>query len=170
MPRKPPAPGFTLIELIVVVAVVAVLVGVGANRLAGYQEAAEAAAAESSFITLRSALHIRSAELIAANRWDELRRLAARNPFDILEQKPASYAGLLDGAAAPGRWYYDGREGAVVYKVQRDEHFGPPAAGGEMRFAVVGRNTAGQAVSGEGIAYVTLQARGEYRWYDRALR
>jgi prepilin-type N-terminal cleavage/methylation domain-containing protein len=76
MPRKPPAPGFTLIELIVVVAVVAVLVGVGANRLAGYQEAAEAAAAESSFITLRSALHIRSAELIAANRWDELRRLA----------------------------------------------------------------------------------------------
>ena len=37
-PRCPP--GFTLIELIVVIAVVAILVGVGLNRLTGYQEAA----------------------------------------------------------------------------------------------------------------------------------
>lgn len=162
--------GFTLIELIVVIAVVAILVGVGLNRLTGYQEAAEAAAAESNLSNLRSALHIRSAELIGKNRWDELARLAAQNPFDLLERPPANYGGALAEEAAGGYWYYDRRDGSVVYKVLRGEAFRAADGRPEMRFAVVGRNTAGQAVSGGGVAYVTLQARGDYRWLDRPIR
>ncbi len=162
--------GFTLFELIVVVAVVAILVAVGANRLTGYQEAAEAATAESNLAMLRSALQIRSAEFIAANRWEELARLAGRNPFDLLESPPASYGGVLVAGAAEGRWYYDGGEGAVVYKVLRGERFSAADGSREMRFALVGRNTAGRAVQGGGVAYITLAARGEYRWLDRSIR
>ena len=162
--------GFTLLELIVVIGLVATLVAVGLDRLRFYQEAAEAAAAESTLVTLKSALLIRSAELNAANRWSELRQLPRHNPFELLEEKPGNYGGYLGAANGPGQWFFDEAEGSVVYRVARSETFLAADGGSEMRFHLVGRGVAGDAGNKGSIAYVSLRARTEYRWLNRLIR
>lgn len=163
--------GFTLLELAVVIVLVSILAGIGLERLRFYQEAAEAAAVDNGISTLKTALHIRSAELISANRWEELRRLPQRNPFELLEEKPGNYGGAWQGTAAPaGQWYFDEAARQVVYRVARSERFLSEDGGKDIRFVVVGRNTSGQETARAGVAYVSLHPVGTYRWFDRMLR
>ncbi|HZX33559.1 MAG TPA: type II secretion system protein [Rhodocyclaceae bacterium] len=162
--------GFTLLELAVVIVVVSILAGIGLERLRFYQEAAEAAVVDNGISTLKTALHIRSAELISANRWEELRRLPQRNPFDLMEEKPGNYGGAWQVGAAPGYWYFDEAAQQVVYRVSRSERFLAEDGGKDIRFAAVGRNTAGQETAQAGVAYVSLRPVGIYRWFDHLLR
>lgn len=162
--------GFTLLELALVIAIVSILAGLGLDRMRFYQEAAEAAAVDNGISTLKTALHIRSAELISANRWEELRSLPQRNPFDLMEQKPGNYGGVWQAGVAPGYWYFDEAARQVVYRVSRSERFVAEDGGKDIRFAAVGRNTAGQETALGGIAYVSLRPAGIYHWFDRALR
>lgn len=162
--------GFTLLELAVVIAVISVLAGIGLERLRFYQEAAEAAGVESSVSMLKTALHIRSAELISANRWADLSQLPQQNPFDLLEEKPGNYGGQWQGNAAAGQWYFDGSTRQVVYRVDRADHFAVTEGGKDIRLIVVGRNTAGQESISAGVAYVSLRPAGTYRWFDKVLR
>ena len=60
------ARGFTLIELLVVVCVVALLFGVGLERLLRYQELAERTAVEQNLAAINVALTSKFAALIAA--------------------------------------------------------------------------------------------------------
>lgn len=170
MERCRKSSGFTLFELVVVVCLVSILAGVAFERLRYYQEAAEATAVESNLSVLKNALHIRSAELISANRWDELQRLPQQNPFELLEEKPANYGGgwLPDGRA--GQWYYDDAAKQVVYRVGSADSFSASDGKHEMRFAVIGRDASGKVAAGGSVAYVSLRPLSSYRWLERAIR
>lgn len=170
MPASQRQRGFTLFELVVVAALVALLAAVAFERFRFYQEAAEAEAAQGSLAMLKTALYIRSAELISANRWQELQRLPKQNPFELLEEKPSNYGGLWLGSGASGQWYFDGAAKALVYRPARTDGFSAADGGKEMRFAVVGRNSSGQIVSGEGAAYVSLRPAAAYSWLGHTVR
>lgn len=162
--------GFTLLELIVVISLVAILVAVGLDRLRNYQELAEAAAAESNLAMLKSTLLIRSAELAAGNRWNELRRLPRHDPFELFADKPANFDGYLSRSSQPGRWYFDEVSASVVYRVERGEAFYASDGSREMRFNLVGRGAFGEASAGGAVAYVALRPQAEYRWFNRLIR
>ena len=121
--------GFTLLELVVVVCVVAVLVAVALERLMRYAELAEHAAMEQTVGTLRAAMHIRAAAYIATQQVERIATLPSQNPFDWLAEAPANYAGALfdpaPGDVETGRWYYERKEGLIVYLPRRTRYFVP---------------------------------------------
>ena len=162
--------GFTLFELIVVIALVGVLATVALGRFRELQEAAEAAAAEGNVAGLRAALLVRSTELAASNRWQEMARLPRENPFPLLEAPPGNYGGVVDGAGDPGKWYYLPRESAVVYFVRDGSGFVAEDGSRAMRFRLQGLNALGQPAAGQGVAYVSLRAMAVYRWNGRSIR
>src|SRR5262249_52746526 len=125
--------GFSLVELAVALALIAVLVGVLLERTLYYQEIAEKASMEQVAADLRSSVNLRAAELILENRFAELDALVLKNPFDLLVRKPQNYLGVLEGAppegAAPGNWYFDKRSKEVVYCVDLGRNFVPDGRG-----------------------------------------
>jgi hypothetical protein len=167
------ATGFTLFELILVIALVAVFSGVLLGRFRMYQEAAEKAAMEQTAGAIRSALNIQMAALIARGRADEIPRLAALNPVTLLAEKPRNYAGeyydVTGSDIAPGSWYYDLKNKELVYLVDRGAHFLPDKDGRKcVRYRVDlvynddlprGRNSAGVDVGG-----ITFREIEPYVW------
>ena len=109
------ARGFSLLELSIVVAVWAVLFGVFLERLTYYQEAAEHARFESELQSFKTALQLRMAELISANREQELRQLETENPLRWMDKAPATYAGEYPSTPEPGNWYFDSGTRELVY-------------------------------------------------------
>jgi general secretion pathway protein G len=132
------ARGFSLIELVVALALIAVLGGVLLERTVYYQEIAEKANMEGVAADLRSSVNLRVGELMLANRLTELDALASENPFDLLVRKPQNYLGVLDGPSseqvAPGNWYFDKKSKEVVYSVDLGRYF-VPDEGGSKRVA-----------------------------------
>src|SRR5689334_22551820 len=94
--------GFSLVELAVVVALIAVLAGLLLDRTLYYQEVAEKASMEQVAAVLRSSVNLRAAELALENRFAELDALVLKNPFDLLVRKPQNYLGVLDPAPPDG--------------------------------------------------------------------
>ena len=86
--------GFSILELVVSLTLVAVLVGVFLDRALYYRERAEKSAMEQIAQDLRSSVNLRVAELALNNRFKELAALPGENPMDLLEQKPVSYTHL----------------------------------------------------------------------------
>ncbi len=162
--------GFTLFELIVVVVLVSLLATAAFSRFRSLQDAAEQAAVEANVAALRSALLIRSTELAAGNRWQEMVRLQRQNPFLLLETLPGNYAGEYSGRWVPGNWYYLPADSAVAYVVRLGEDFSAGDEGRVLRFGLVGRNALGKQVEGRGMAYVSLVATSNYRWNGRPVQ
>jgi general secretion pathway protein G len=119
--------GFSLIELVVSLALIAVLGGVLLERTLYYQELAEKANMERIAADLRSSVNLRVGELMLANRLTELDALVSENPFDLLVQKPQNYLGVLDDPSpeqAPGgNWYFDKKSKEVVYSIDLGRYF-----------------------------------------------
>lgn len=162
--------GFTLFELMVVVALIGFLAAVALSRFAEMQEAAEEMAVEYDVSALRSALMIRSTELISARDWAALKSLAGQNPFPLLGTLPVNYGGEYSGTAKKGYWYYDTASMEVLYRVRHDSSLLAPGENGLLRFRVVGVNSVGQAANGVGVAYVVLRPAEAYVWASRPLR
>lgn len=121
------AAGFSLLELVIVIVLISVLLVVGIERLLLMKARAEAAAMENVLGTLRSALYIRVAELIARGRSAEVAALIGSNPMSRLAERPPNYLGELFGpdpsALAPGNWYFDNRERVLCYLVDSTDYF-----------------------------------------------
>jgi prepilin-type N-terminal cleavage/methylation domain-containing protein len=119
--------GFTLLELAVVVSIIGMLAAVLLNRAQFYQEQAEKAAMEQMLGTLRSALHIQMASLLAKDRVDEIPHLLKQNPMDWLAEQPGNYKGEYFAPKQqdiePGNWYFDLQSGNLIYSVRNDSHF-----------------------------------------------
>lgn len=162
--------GFTLFELIVVVVLVSLLATAAFSRFRSLQDAAEQAAVEANVAALRSALLIRSTELAAGNRWQEMVRLQRQNPFLLLETLPGNYAGEYPGSWVPGNWYYVPSDFAVAYAVKHGDDFGASDGGRVLQFGLVGKNALGKPVERQGIAYVSLVAKSDYRWSARPVQ
>ena len=162
--------GFTLLELLVVCALIGVLATFALGRLWSLQQVAEEAVAEQVIGALKNGLRIRSAELISASRWDEFRALPQRNPFDWLEELPENYRGELKETGVPGNWYFDKEIGAATYFVKRADDFRSTEGAPIMRFFVVGLDGSGTLIKKPPFSWLGLRAQAEYVWLGRVLR
>jgi prepilin-type N-terminal cleavage/methylation domain-containing protein len=140
---RPAAPegagrGFTLLELVVVIAVVGVLAWLLLERLLVYREAAERAAMEHTVGSVQSALTLQFSRAMVLGRGAEA--LGTENPVNWLAKPPDTYVGELydpaPGQVEPGKWYFDTRTRQLVYSVKFGEHFRAPSGRKEARFRV----------------------------------
>ncbi len=121
--------GFTLLELAIVVAVVAVLITVALDRLLRYAELAERAAMEQSISAMKSALGLRFAALYLRGSVRAIQALPQENPMDWLAERPPGYLGELwkPPLAALERpsWYFDRARKELVYVPLRTRYLVP---------------------------------------------
>jgi len=170
------ARGFTLLELIVVVAAVALLAGVALNRLLPLVGRAQRAAFLQVQNELKSALLLEAAERITRGESHTLPDLAAQNPMALLLEPPANYVGVVrrvDAAAIPrASWYYDERQGHLAYRVGRHTRF--DAQGGprdlielEVAFVYQDRDADGMFdAAGDRFDGLRLTPVHAYKWPD----
>lgn len=121
--------GFTLVELIVVVSVVAVLATAALDKLFWYQGQAEKANMEYTASMIKSGLWMSAASLMMTNRGSEIPALTKQNPINLLAQKPENYLGELNGnntaSLKGGNWFYDTSKHEVGYIVNQRRDFTP---------------------------------------------
>lgn len=146
--------GYSLFELVCVIVVASVLALVLLDRTLHYQAAAERTAMEVTIRNMRSGLRQRVAELMMAERMNELGGMLETNPIHWLDKPPANYLGEIRNpqrARLPvDSWYFDPDRRELVYLLRRNTAFGGGPAG---RTAVVFKVTAVQrkpAIMGRG--------------------
>lgn len=119
--------GFSLVELSIVLALVAIFVAIFLDRALYYRELAEKSAMEQVALDLRSSVNLRVAELVLENRFGDLPGLAAANPMDLLPGAPPNYLGVLPDRGlqdvVTGSWYFDKNAKEVVYFVDLGNNF-----------------------------------------------
>jgi len=160
--------GFTLVELAVAIAVIAVVTALLLNRFAYHQEMAEKAAMESVLRVVKTGLQLRLAELIATQRQGQAAALELEDPMRWLDARPRNYGGVYGEAADPGKWYFDAGRRHLVYVVNSGDRLEIDRGEGakELRFQsrlLKDRIVfAGGAV--EAVTAVTLTPVTPYRW------
>ena len=130
-PQRPK--GFTLIELIVAIAIISTLTGVLLTRVWFYQEQAEKAAMQQVAGALQSALILQYSQLVAKDQTKEVKNLIAENPIHWLMRPPKNYAGEFNGLAIelipPGNWGFDLKSRELIYIPFRTLNFKPDKDG-----------------------------------------
>lgn len=133
-------PGFTLVELIIVVCIVALCAVLLLDRLRFYQEAAEKAVMEYNVGMVKSALHLQVAALLVRGEERKIESLARVNPMDWLMEPPPGYRGEFRAPQPDvprGSWYFDATRNELVYVPNLDAHLERLADGGKrLRFRV----------------------------------
>ena len=170
--RRRSSAGFTLIELIIVVCIVALCAALLLDRLRFYREAAEKAVMEYTVATLKSALQLRVAAMLVRGEERNIGVLARSNPMDWLMEPPAGYRGefrALQPAVPRGSWYFDATRNEIVYIPDLDAHLERLADGSKrLRFRVridfepTGADSARKRMTGMWIEPVT-----PYTWFYR---
>lgn len=167
--------GFTLIELIIVISIVAVLAGLFLSRIPYYQEQAEKATMEQVAGALQSALVLRYGALMVrgATNEKELSALTNDNPMNWLQQKPRNYAGEYfdptPKAVAPGNWLFDLKSRDLIYVVDHGEYFAPDKDGKKwIRFHVklAYDSILGRPESGKEVTATLFEPTEPYHWLD----
>jgi prepilin-type N-terminal cleavage/methylation domain-containing protein len=126
--------GFTLIEMVVVVAAVALLFGVALDRLLRYQELGERASVEMNVSAINTALTMKFAAYVAAGRPQAIEAELSKNPMELLVRPPENYLGELfspDIKSLERRsWYFDRYSRELLYLPGRSRYLtsssGPP--------------------------------------------
>lgn len=162
------ARGFTLIELVICITVIAVVSAMLLERLWVYRELAEHAVMEATARSIKTGLQLRLAEMIITKRQAAAGMLEIENPVRWLEQPPANYGGPWRSGAQPGNWYFDETRRQLVYVAatgSRLEIDGAPGAR-ELRFRVRLLKDRVRVPGGavESVTGVTLQPVIPYRW------
>lgn len=158
------APGFTLVELVVVLVIVSVLAAVAVERLFYYQERAEKVAMLANLEAFKMGLRIQVAELVTTNRADRIATLEAVNPVTWMEQPPTGWMYAYQGPAQPGSWSYATDTHELVYLPLNSRFLSTAGPGKDLRFKVVlkfGPNGAG----GRAVQAATLAPTKPYQWF-----
>jgi len=168
-----PQTGLSAVELSIVLVLLAVLSAVALNRIWAIQADAERVGLEYFVGSLRSAVGIKVASLVARSDLPGIAALADSNPMDLLSELPRNFRGVQAGdesaAVEGGEWYFDRTSRMLVYRVRNADMFfggfGPPA---EARFLLVpvyeDRNRNGRFDTGDAIQNVRLETVRAYRW------
>jgi prepilin-type N-terminal cleavage/methylation domain-containing protein len=160
--------GFTLIELTVAIAVIAVAVALLLNRLAYHQEMAEKAAMESVVRVVKTGLQLRLADLIAVHRQGQAAVLEVEDPMRWLDARPDNYGGAYSADAGRGKWYFDAGRRHLVYVVNAGNRLeiDTGSAAKEIRFQarLLKDRVAFAGGTVESVTAVTLSPVTPYRW------
>ena len=162
--------GFTLIELIVVVCIVALLFGIALDRLLRFQELGERTAMEQNIAAINVALTMKFAALVASGRGQAIEKELGANPVDLLARPPENYLGALYAPPPeqlPARsWYFDRESGDLVYMPGRTRYLTEPAnAANGLRFNVALTDPSPR--QDEGVTEVRqalIRPKQPYRW------
>ncbi|MDE2117934.1 MAG: type II secretion system protein [Betaproteobacteria bacterium] len=166
--------GFTLIELIVVIAVLSVLAGTLLSRVWLYQEQAEKAAMVGVAGTIQSALVMQYGRLLVRGMESEATALAADNPMKWLAKQPHNYSGEFydptPRSVAPGNWMFDLKARELIYVLDRADHFIPGKDGQKwIRYRVNLMYDPALGASGKTskeLAGALFEPTVPYRWFD----
>ncbi len=126
---RPGQNGFTLLELVVVIVLIAILGLFALDRFWSLRVAAERAMVAQVAGNIRSALGLEVVRYALDNRLADLSRLDGSNPMLLLAQTPIGYIGetSMDPARiTEGSWYFDPDTKTLNYHVTYRENFGGP--------------------------------------------
>jgi len=166
--------GVTLLELVIVIALIGVLTTVAARRLLVLRADAARAALSQRLGGLRAAVSLEMLTRISGGRDAELGELAGSNPMEMLVEPPRSYVGAFDApdpsAMPPGRWYFDRSEKLLVYRVRYADRFeselaAPPRVAFRVELVFDDRNGDGRYQPGvDGTTGARIRAVAPYGW------
>jgi prepilin-type N-terminal cleavage/methylation domain-containing protein len=173
-PVTAPAParacGFSLLELVVCLAVILLVAGMLLSRLHYYQEAAERADMEYTANTLKLALQLRIGRDLGQQRPVDYAAVMSENPVSWLERPMKGYRGEVGQAEARllprGSWYFDHPRRELVYLPLRDSQLAPDSDGFKRiryRLRLV-RAQAGARKDDTAVLGVQLAPAEPYRW------
>ena len=133
--------GFTLLELIIVIAIIATLMALFMNRMMFYREQAEKTAMEQVAGAIQSALTMQYGQILTRGKPSDVAALAQDNPMKLLQKIPRNYAGEFYDptplAASPGNWMFDLKSRDLIYVVGDANYFKPGKDGRKwIRFHV----------------------------------
>ena len=168
--------GFTLLELIFVISVVAILAGIFLSRVPYYQEQAEKAVMEQIAGAIQSALVMRTGSLMVHGELtnQRLKELVTDNPISWLQQKPKNYAGEFfdptPNSVKPGRWMFDLKSRDLIYVPDRSDYFIPGKDGKKwIRFHVrleYEPPIGAEVGSGKELASTLFEPTVPYHWFN----
>jgi prepilin-type N-terminal cleavage/methylation domain-containing protein len=160
--------GFTLIELAVAIAIIAVAAAMLLNRLAYHQEMAEKAAMEAVARAVKTGLQVQLAQLIATHRQGQAGTLEIEDPMRWLETRPDNYDGPYGAGADRGKWYFDAARRHLVYVVNAGNRLDIDTGGEAKEIRFQARLLRDRVVTGGGavetVTTVTLNPVTPYRW------
>lgn len=143
--RKFPAPGtrpkgFSLLELVVVLCIIALLASIAADQLIGIRASAERASVDMTIGNIRSALGIKVASLLSKGNAAAVATLAQSSPMELLADPPETYRGTFFGVDpelfSGGDWYFDRRDRTLVYVFKYGALLSAPAGAERARYAL----------------------------------
>ncbi len=113
--------GFSLLELVTVIAIISILVAVALHRLLPYMDEAERVSVIRLEGQLRSTLMMEAAERIVRGQSTTLTELNGSNPVNFLLEPPKNYLGELQGPSArelrARHWYFDTASRQLTYRL-----------------------------------------------------
>ncbi len=157
----------TYLEFVAVLLLIALLLGVAAERLWRLTSIAEHVAMDNVLGDIRSALGIKVAEYVARDDVRGLKGFAGSNPMRLMAEVPRNYVGVRQGPAGVrgGQWYFNTRDRYLVYVVRsRGEFETPLRSPKRARFAVVLVYGQDGALGQHRIAGLRLKAVEPYHW------
>jgi general secretion pathway protein G len=166
--------GFSLIELVIVIAIISVLMSVFLDRVWYYQELAEKTAMEESVGAIQSALTMQVGKNYTRGNQQELAQLATENPVHWLQKSPKNYVGEFfdptPRSVAPGSWVFDLNARELIYVLDRAEHFVPASDGKKwIRFHINVQHDAvtrgDQQVGGQELVGTVFEPTARINWF-----
>jgi general secretion pathway protein G len=133
--------GFSLIELIIVIAVISILMTFFLDRVWYYQEMAEKTAMQEDAGAIQSALTMQYGKDYVRGNIESINQLATENPVKWLQKLPKNYSGEFydptPDAVVPGSWVFDLKAHELIYVLDQSQHFVPGKEGKKwIRFHV----------------------------------
>ncbi len=163
--------GFSLIELIIVIAVISVLISIILDRVWYYQEMAEKTAMEEIAGSIQSALTMQHGKQYVRGKQDRISSLATDNPVKLLQKPPRNYSGEFydpsPRAVAPGNWMFDLKLRELIYVVDRSGHFVPGKDGNKwIRFNVkIQYEQASRGEDGKELVGIVFEPKEPIGWF-----
>ncbi len=175
--RRDPQAGFSLLELVVVVCLIAILFVIALDRIWSLRAEAERVAVAQTVGALRSALGLEVARIAVEEGPRALGQLDRANPMDLMMQPPTEYLGELrapdPALISPGSWHFDAESRELVYRIRFPEAVQsaePPPLLVRYAIAVVFRDRNGNGIFDRGVDEVEgvdLRPVKSYRWVRR---
>ena len=133
--------GFTLLELVIVIAIIVTLMGLFMNRFMYYQEQAEKTAMEQVAGAIQSALVMQYGQILTRGKPSDVAALAQDNPINLLQKAPHNYAGEFYDptplSVPPASWMFDLKTRDLIYVLGEGNYFKPGKDGRKwIRFHV----------------------------------